>query len=131
MATQPLREYLQHREDELRQLIAQMREELKQVRAAKEAIAPEDPSQEFGGRKTIKDMVMRVLRVRPSGATAEEIIQLINEHFAVQIERTSMSPQLSRLRQERRLEYGDDKLWRIAPREDAQDENAAEDLSGQ
>src|SRR5262249_19080342 len=47
---------------------------------------------------TIKEMVVEVLGVLGRGADALEILRLINERFQADLERTSLSPQLSRLK---------------------------------
>lgn len=52
---------------------------------------------------TIKDRVLRSLYTRPEGGTANDIIAFIKEDFGDSIERTSLSPQLSRLREEGKI----------------------------
>ena len=47
---------------------------------------------------TIKEMIVHVLGETESGATSEELLDLIEHRFDQRLVRTSMSPQLSRLR---------------------------------
>ena len=49
---------------------------------------------------TLKDKIIAVLKLRPKGATSTEILDLIAEQFDETIPRTSLSPQLSRLKSE-------------------------------
>jgi hypothetical protein len=53
-----------------------------------------------GREHTIKEMAVSVLQGRPSGAGVRAIIDDIEKRFGVQIPRTSLSPQLSRLGQD-------------------------------
>lgn len=47
---------------------------------------------------TIKEMIRQIVRGRPDGLAAGEILREIESRFGVGVERTSLSPQLSRLR---------------------------------
>ncbi len=49
---------------------------------------------------TIKQMIVEVLGLMPEGAEALTILQHINSRFKASLERTSLSPQLSRLKNE-------------------------------
>lgn len=49
---------------------------------------------------TIKDMTKKVLASRTGGMTATQIIEQIKAEYGVDLPRTSLSPQLSRLKQE-------------------------------
>jgi hypothetical protein len=71
---------------------------------------------------TIKDMVLEVLGPIAEGAEALTILQFIKDRFGKEIERTSLSPQLSRLKRDGLLDL-DGKLWRIA---DQNEEGPAE-----
>lgn len=53
-------------------------------------------------KMTIKDMVMSVLDV-VNGADANEILKFIKHRFDVELARTSLSPQLSRLKKEGKI----------------------------
>jgi ribosomal protein S6 len=53
--------------------------------------------------KTIKEAVMEVLSETNEGMTAVEILDAINKRFRMNYPRTSLSPQLSRLKQEDKI----------------------------
>lgn len=57
------------------------------------------------GPRSIKVMVMDVIHDSDRPLQAVEILERINKQFNVDIPRTSLSPQLSRLRDEGRLRY--------------------------
>ena len=57
-------------------------------------------------------MALDVLADKPQGADTLEIIKLINAKFKIEVPRTSMSPQLSRLKADRKLVM-EDKIWRL------------------
>ncbi|MBN9346283.1 MAG: hypothetical protein J0I48_08785 [Devosia sp.] len=62
---------------------------------------------------TIKDFVVRVLSEKPDGLVAVDILARINKRFGTKYPRTSLSPQLSRLKNEGVLErHG--VVWRLA-----------------
>lgn len=73
---------------------------------------------------TIKDMTVEILALMPSGATAQEILALINERYKHDTKRESLSPQLTRLKAEGRIELrgktwfltGDDQKRAVALR---------------
>jgi len=66
------------------------------------------------GRKlTIKDLAIDALNDSPDGADALKIIKIINDKFGVDVPRTSISPQLSRLKKEG-LIFLNNKVWRIS-----------------
>ena len=75
----------------------------------KEAKATESLSERDQGRDdkllrpSIKEAVMIILHENPRGLTAKEILSRIQERWDWEIERTSLSPQLSRLRYERKV----------------------------
>ena len=121
-----LRSYLRARREELLLEIAPLREsiaeaqrrlavlesELVEVEASATAIGmvnglergagPARPSlrQPSVREGTIKDYVIQVLADRPDGMAALDILAAISERFSVSYKRPSLSPQLSRLRQE-------------------------------
>lgn len=108
-----LTEYLDAREAEIKKIRSELLKEQKQIKAARAAIEDKDaPKIESGESNspnnkverqtlTIKEMVLHVLRDTLSGgpATASEIINAVNSEFGKDFPRTSVSPQLSRLRQ--------------------------------
>lgn len=96
-----LRAFLDSRERELTDQMREIRRELTEVRIARAALDPmPDEDAEDGDDKniTIKDMIRAVLRGRQFGASSAEILAAIEHDFGKALERTSLSPQLSRLR---------------------------------
>lgn len=96
-----LRQFLSRREVEIGQQIKLLEAELAEIKAARSALKGlPDGSREASGapNPTIKDMIRTVLSGSPSGMAAIEILKEIESRFGVWIERTSLSPQLSRLR---------------------------------
>ena len=59
---------------------------------------------------TIKQMVMQVLKDKPKGLNAHEILVEINWNFDRHLVRTSLSPQLSRLKDDGKI-VARNKLW--------------------
>jgi hypothetical protein len=94
-----LRQFLSRREAEITEQMKLLEQELAEIRATWAALqdgAHAPPRR--ASQLTIKEMIRRILRGRPDGLTAGEILKEIQERFAVSLERTSLSPQLSRLR---------------------------------
>jgi len=94
-----LRQFLSRREAEILEQMKLLDQELAEIRATWATLqggagAPPRRTSQI----TIKEMVRSILRSRPDGLTAGEILHEIHERFGVAIERTSLSPQLSRLR---------------------------------
>jgi hypothetical protein len=67
--------------------------------------------------KTIKDAVIEVLKAKGSGMTALEILAAINQRFSTDYPRTSLSPQLSRLKAEEKL-IREGIVWRLSDKEE-------------
>lgn len=67
------------------------------------------PRQRFG--KTIKQMVLEVLDAMP-GLLSSEVLDAINAKYAIVLERTSLSPQLSRLKAEDQIVAFNNR-WRL------------------
>jgi len=66
---------------------------------------------------TIKAMILTALSAHfHDGATPAELRTFIKDVFGREIDRTSMSPQLARLREEGAVEQSDTK-WRLSERE--------------
>lgn len=75
--------------------------------------APE-PAPTLSPKMTIQLMVLIVLEERPDGLIALDILKKINERFNKAYPRTSLSPQLSRLRQADQI-HKKGKLWILGP----------------
>ena len=88
--------------------------ELAQIQSALHAIE----QTETKNRLTIKQAVLEVLKDHPEGMTALEILSQINtRYFGGDILRTSLSPQLSRLKDnDRKIELRGNK-WFLLPQE--------------
>lgn len=71
------------------------------------------PSRRAIPEKTIKEAVIEVLGVAEGGLTANDILAAINAKFATDYPRTSLSPQLSRLKSEGKLTR-EGNLWSLA-----------------
>lgn len=94
-------QYLEEREDEILQASKALEEELHALRKARMAIgvsARNRPTASNDEKLTIKEMIRNVLSQNPSGGTYDQIINWISETHNVEIARTSLSPQLSRLK---------------------------------
>lgn len=90
--------------------------ELDQIQSALRAI----DETEARSHLTIKQAVLEVLKDHPEGMTALEILAQINtRYFGGEIARTSLSPQLSRLKDNnRKVELRSNK-WFLLPQEPA------------
>lgn len=119
-----LREFIATRREEVKRQIAALKVELRELNLAEAAIKtgmPEVQSSSIlnSGRSkpTIKDMVLAVLSNRPTGAEASEIVDLIENEFGEQIARSSLSPQLSRLKEEGLIELAG-RIWKVTSEKD-------------
>jgi hypothetical protein len=61
---------------------------------------------------TFQDMIMLTLKSTPEGATANELLEMIDGRFNKKIMRSSISPQLSRLKQKGKVTLKDG-MWAI------------------
>jgi hypothetical protein len=115
-----IREFIRQREAQVRKQISALEAELRELAAAREAIdggkvADVQPTNAQAGKRTIKGMIRSVLTDHPEGGVAEHIIEWVQATYGVEVPRSSMSPQLSRLKAEGVL-YLDSvtKVWRLA-----------------
>jgi len=74
--------------------------ELKKARSALETDESGSSEPTTNDGPTIKDMVKAVLKDDPSGATSSQILERIEQEYGQRLQRTSLSPQLSRLKSE-------------------------------
>jgi len=113
--TETLREFVKRRLQELidaeRPLIAQL-EEIRQERRELERTAKvvglggsgkHTDGTEAGQKLTIKEAVVHVLTEKNRGMTALEILREVNSLLSSAYPRTSLSPQLSRLKKEGKI----------------------------
>jgi hypothetical protein len=61
---------------------------------------------------TIKERILAILKDNPDGMTSSKLLEEINSRYQEEIPRWSLSPQLSRLKQENRISV-DGKKWKI------------------
>lgn len=110
-------EYFAQREEELIRLREGLKRELDHLRQARAAIEGTPENNEKSGEKlTIKDMVRSVLRDHPEGGSYDQIINWISAKHNADIARTSLSPQLSRLKAEDEIDLSEDSgVWRLKP----------------
>ena len=114
MASTSFRDFLEIREKEIKELRSQLLVELREIKTAKMAIQSDDSTEDSEPKKTIKDMVQEVLIEHGDGGSADQIIEWIAESFKIEIARSSLSPQLSRLKSEGILTTGPaDGFWRL------------------
>jgi len=64
---------------------------------------------------SVKDMILHILRGTPMGHDVRMILNLMNSVFGVEVPRTTVSPQLSRMKQDGVLELHGD-VWRMTDR---------------
>ena len=95
-----LRDFIANREGEIKDQLKALRAELKELQIAKAALGDQDsaPPRTLATVPTIKDMARSALREAPEGLTSHEILAAIKQQFNRDIDRTSLSPQLSRLK---------------------------------
>lgn len=97
-----LRDFIANREGEIRDQLKALKGELKELQVAKAALDGQEttaaPTQSSG--PTIKEMARFILgtNVARGGATSSDILAYIKLEFDREIDRTSLSPQLSRLK---------------------------------
>ncbi|WP_339693184.1 hypothetical protein [Celeribacter baekdonensis] len=111
-------DYFEQREEELIRLREELKNELDQLRQARTAIEDKQKASEQNKEKlTIKDMIRSVLSDNLEGGTSDQIIHWINIKHNADIARTSLSPQLSRLKADQEIDLDDDSgIWRFSSR---------------
>jgi len=80
-----------------------------------------------GGEPIFKEKVKTALQEKfPNGASANDILKYLNDRWERQIVRSSLSPQLSRLKKEGVITLDND-IWRLAQKDSASPEEEADD----
>jgi len=103
-----VRDFLTSREAVLKEKKAAISAELAEIRILKSTLGDSGKpaaSRSKSSEPTIKEMILDVLSDREDGATSDEIIALVMKKYDKVVPRSSMSPQLSRLK-------GDDQVAR-------------------
>lgn len=128
-----LREFLDQREQEIAAEVRRLRRELVEVRAARHAISEEGshrtaPSRHVPAeRLTLKDRIRSVLAKEATGVTSDFIIDAIEQDFGLRVPRSSLSPQLSRLKKENVVARdAATNTWRLVEQENAPPQDAAD-----
>jgi hypothetical protein len=93
-----LRQFLSRRQAEILDQMRVLERELAEIRTTWAALESQNGPAPRQSAVTIKDMIRQILRGRPDGLSAGDILSEISERFGTVVERTSLSPQLSRLR---------------------------------
>lgn len=97
-----LRDFIANREGEIRDQLKALKAELRELQVAKAALNGQEatPLAAQSSGPTIKDMARAVLSPDKArdGMTSAEILTAIKAAFDREIDRTSLSPQLSRLK---------------------------------
>ncbi|OWU85039.1 hypothetical protein ATO6_08235 [Oceanicola sp. 22II-s10i] len=110
--------YFEKREEEIVQQRARLQEELSALRLARTALETGQRQKlqapESEGRLTIKDMIRSVLLKQNRGGTSDQIINWINDAHGTEVARTSLSPQLSRLKADGEVALNEETgLWSL------------------
>jgi hypothetical protein len=116
--SQSLREFIRAREADIQKQIESLRSELRDLALARQAIdgapAPRNPTVQRGTAPTIKEMILEVLEKRPNGGVADQIIEWVKADYGVDVPRSSMSPQLSRLKSDLSVHlHAKTKVWQL------------------
>jgi hypothetical protein len=97
---------------EVELLISVLTGELKTVKASQ----PDGDVPPSDGKRTIQDMAVEVIADASGGVTALEILDQINSRFKASLKRTSLSPQLSRLKADGVIELRGKRWFIVKPR---------------
>ena len=112
-----LRDFIATRQAEIASQMAALKREERELRIALEALdggKRRANGKSRPGRLTIKEMIVDVLH-QHGEATAETIIARVKGKFGVDVPKSSMSPQLSRLKVERVVDLDLlNRTWRLA-----------------
>ncbi len=115
-----LRTFITERRAQIRAEIAALRIEGRELKVALDAIdadsseAPAYGSRRTAGRMTIKDRIVEALKECPEGGSVEKIIAWISKRHGLDIPRSSLSPQISRLKREGIVVFNESKNWQLA-----------------
>jgi len=117
----PLEELLSERKAEIKAQIVTLRAELKKISTAQAALSGDEgqapaAKEQSAKRKTIKEMVLDSLEGKSNGETADGLLSCIEDKFGTKIVRSSLSPQLTRLKAEGAIVNEKErwKLWEYA-----------------
>jgi len=134
-----IRDILAERKAEIKTLQAQLKKEMQDILAAEAAFSPSSEPQVSvalkrgrGARTTLKDMIVGVLQDYSTGADSYKILALIRDKYGVEVKRESLSPQLSRLKNDDNVLELRGSDWFLLPEKNTAPEvgadNEADDL---
>ncbi|WP_352969022.1 HTH domain-containing protein [Mesorhizobium sp. M0954] len=116
---------------ETRRRLASIEEEIDQIeRAATAANVNLATSEELAERQappTMKEAAVQVLREATGGLTTNELLEIINNKLGTTFARSSLSPQLSRLKGDGILYREEDGRWILASDPSLNENGASED----
>ena len=112
-----LLDYLRARRDEIEGTMKALKAELAEIRVAEAALTGEPPVRRSVGGNilrlgTIKDWTMKALEGFPDGLETEAVIEAVRHMGGPLVERSSITPQLSRLKAAG-LIMQEGRLWRL------------------
>ena len=126
-----LRLYLQKREVELREMLATIYQsqedieyELDEIRSVKTAVGSKDSAIVWPnavevpyGSMTLRELIIKALKEHfPTGATIGQLLEFFRDKWGREIDRQSLSPQLSRLFSASQItQFGDGREWHLLP----------------
>lgn len=112
-----LREFIASRQAEIAEQMVALRRESRELKTALAALGADQPKPNgSAGQRplTIKQMATSVLRGHGPGST-DSVIEWVKETHGVDVPRSSMTPQLSRLKREGKIELDPvTRFWRLA-----------------
>lgn len=144
-----LRDFIIRRRGELDAAEAPLREQLREIEAERVELGraaltiglPDDPAarpalkvhpkprRRAAAEATIKEAVLEILNDHAGGLTALDILAAVNRRLNVEYPRTSLSPQLSRLKAEGWVDLNGT-FWSLAKSKSQKEEAADANLAG-
>ncbi len=114
-----LREFIAERKAEIKTQIGALRTEERELKVALDAIDASADA-DLGGssgaadRTTIKGRIVEALQLHPGGGSTEQVAAWIESKHGVTIPRSSLSPQISRLKKNGVVILNENKNWQLA-----------------
>lgn len=104
---------------ELDEFEAELLRQLEEVRRFRASLQSEIKEKEQSATKakrrtTIKQEVLEILAKHPEGITALEILDEMKAHYRPHLLRETLSPQLSRLKNDDNKVVVENKIWRLS-----------------
>ena len=109
--------YLEDREEQIIAKREELSRELEALREARASIENRQRTKVNDGvqdKLTIKEMIRGALRKNPEGGTSDQIINWIAQLHRTEVARTSLSPQLSRLKSDKEVVLNEENgIWNL------------------